>query len=68
MNLCALTVCAIFFNIAPLRAANESASHSSNYELKAIALPSANGPVALDYFAYDSATGKICSWPAAITS
>src|SRR6266581_7197810 len=30
-----------------------------NYELKAIALPGANGAVALDYFAYDAATGKV---------
>jgi len=30
-----------------------------NYELKAIALPGANGAVALDYFAYDPTTGKV---------
>src|SRR5437660_3340360 len=30
-----------------------------NYEIKPIALPGANGPVALDYFAYDPATGKL---------
>jgi DNA-binding beta-propeller fold protein YncE len=31
----------------------------SNYELKPINLPSATGPVALDYFAYDRATEKL---------
>jgi DNA-binding beta-propeller fold protein YncE len=31
----------------------------SNYELKPITLPSATGPVALDYFVYDSTTGKL---------
>ena len=31
---------------------------SSDYELKPIALPGATGAVALDYFAYDRATGK----------
>ena len=29
-----------------------------NYEIKPIVLPGANGPVTLDYFAYDPATGK----------
>src|SRR5438105_15820128 len=32
---------------------------TSNYEIKPIPLPGANGPVALDYFAYDPATGKL---------
>src|SRR2546427_3615771 len=32
---------------------------ASSYELKPIALPGANGAVALDYFAYDPATGKV---------
>src|SRR2546430_75470 len=32
---------------------------AANYELKPIALPGANGPVTLDYFAYDPATGKL---------
>src|SRR5207302_9761102 len=32
---------------------------TSGYELKPIALPGANGTVALDYFAYDAATGKV---------
>src|SRR2546427_11492527 len=31
----------------------------TNYELKAISLPGASGAVALDYFAYDRATGKL---------
>ena len=31
----------------------------ANYELKPINLPGANGAVALDYFAYDRATGKL---------
>jgi hypothetical protein len=32
---------------------------ASNYRLIPIALPGANGAVALDYFAYDSANGKV---------
>jgi hypothetical protein len=32
---------------------------SSDYEVKPIALPGATGAVALDYFAYDRATGKL---------
>jgi DNA-binding beta-propeller fold protein YncE len=31
----------------------------TKYELKPIGLPGATGPVALDYFAYDRATGKL---------
>src|SRR5437016_8470317 len=31
----------------------------TNYELKPISLPGATGAVALDYFAYDRATGKV---------
>ena len=31
----------------------------TDYELKPINLPGASGPVALDYFAYDRATGKV---------
>src|SRR5437660_10243223 len=31
----------------------------TNYELKSISLPGATGTVALDYFAYDRATGKL---------
>src|SRR5213596_840411 len=38
-----------------------SVAHAAdtNYELKAISLPGATGTVALDYFAYDRATGKL---------
>src|SRR5216117_2058063 len=32
---------------------------SSNYEIKPVALPGASGAVALDYFAYDRAPGKV---------
>jgi len=32
---------------------------NTNYELKPISLPGATGTVALDYFAYDRATGKL---------
>src|SRR5256714_11076596 len=32
---------------------------TSNYEIKPIVLPGANGAVALDYFAYDPAAGKL---------
>src|SRR5436190_6572307 len=53
-----LLVCAIACaKIDISSAAAEEAA--SNYELKAIALPGANGAVALDYFAYDPATGKL---------
>src|SRR5436190_9577339 len=34
-------------------------SADTEYELKPISLPGANGAVALDYFAYDRATGKV---------
>src|SRR5881398_4183796 len=37
----------------------EASAANTNYELKRINLPGANGPVALDYFAYDRATGKV---------
>src|SRR6266700_972888 len=38
-----------------------SVAHAAdtNYELKPISLPGANGVVALDYFAYDRASGKL---------
>jgi DNA-binding beta-propeller fold protein YncE len=36
-----------------------TAADASTYQLKPIALPGAKGAVALDYFAYDSATGKV---------
>ena len=37
----------------------EARAADSNYELKPISLPGATGAVALDYFAYDPATGKL---------
>jgi DNA-binding beta-propeller fold protein YncE len=37
----------------------QSPMPNSHYELKRINLPGANGVVALDYFAYDRATGKV---------
>src|SRR5881394_401809 len=37
----------------------EASAANTNYELKRINLPGANGPVALDYFAYDRATGRV---------
>ena len=40
-------------------AAVESPAAESDYELKPISLPGATGSVALDYFAYDRATGKL---------
>src|SRR5438876_1871749 len=42
-----------------LGAAVEARAAESDYQLKAISLPGANGAVALDYFAYDPATGKL---------
>ena len=40
-------------------AATEPRAAESAYELKRISLPGATGAVALDYFAYDRATGKV---------
>src|SRR5206468_1955175 len=40
-------------------ATTEARAADSNYELKPISLPGATGAVALDYFAYDPATGKV---------
>src|SRR5438874_3527089 len=37
----------------------EAGAADTNYELKPINLPGTTGPVALDYFAYDRATGKV---------
>ena len=37
----------------------EAGTADTNYELKPISLPGANGKVALDYFAYDPAEGKL---------
>src|SRR5438552_17189242 len=42
-----------------LGAAMEARAAESDYQLKTISLPGANGAVALDYFAYDPATGKL---------
>jgi len=56
MKLRIITSFSIFLPLATLVAADTSAS---SYELKPIALPGANGAVALDYFAYDPATGKV---------
>src|SRR5215813_10859379 len=39
--------------------ASEVNTAGTKYELKPINLPGASGPVALDYFAYDPATGKV---------
>src|SRR6266496_2469076 len=41
------------------RAFAQSPTPASDYELKPISLPGANGSVALDYFAYDRATEKL---------
>ncbi len=40
-------------------ATTEARAADSNYELKPISLPGATRAVALDYFAYDPATGKV---------
>ncbi len=56
MNLRIITSFSIFLPLATLVAADTSAS---SYDLKPIALPGANGAVALDYFAYDPGTGKV---------
>jgi len=56
MKLRIITSFSIFLPLATLVAADTSAS---SYDLKPIALPGANGAVALDYFAYDPGTGKV---------
>src|SRR5438477_10266542 len=56
MKLCSHAACPIFFSVAALFGADPS---GSNYELKPISLPRPTGAVALDYFAYDGATGKV---------
>src|SRR5204862_7571392 len=49
-----------FMQIALVSAtAIEASAAATDYELKRINLPPANGPVALDYFAYDRATGEV---------
>ena len=42
-----------------LTTAPEVSAADTDYELKTIKLPGATGTVALDYFAYDRATGKV---------
>src|SRR5438876_11396906 len=56
MKLRIITSFSIFLPLATLVAAD---TFASSYELKPIALPGATGAVALDYFAYDPATGKV---------
>jgi DNA-binding beta-propeller fold protein YncE len=64
LGLWAVASLPIFWMASGIIAASTSAS---DYELKPIALSSATGAVALDYFAYDRATGKL--WvPASNTS
>src|SRR5207249_1864619 len=49
-----------FMQIALVSAtAIEASAADTDYELKRINLPRANGPVALDYFAYDRVPGKV---------
>src|SRR5437773_9726605 len=56
MKLRIITSFSIFLPLATLVAADTSAL---SHELKPISLPGATGAVALDYFAYDPATGKV---------
>src|SRR5438132_432237 len=51
-QLCALVGCSCVLTTG-------FADPAPSYELKPISLPGANGAVALDYFAYDPATGKL---------
>ena len=55
MKLSAAASLAILVAAVPLNAQKTV----SDYELKPITLPGATGVVALDYFAYDRATGKV---------
>jgi DNA-binding beta-propeller fold protein YncE len=57
MNLNSAKVGAIAF--IEILAALIAGAADRNYELKPISLPGATGAVALDYFAYDRATGKL---------
>jgi len=52
-----LLACALWY--ANIDIASTLNAPASNYELKPISLPGATGAVALDYFAYDPATGKL---------
>jgi DNA-binding beta-propeller fold protein YncE len=56
---CVLAVLAAVGFIWRICAPTGAVAHPADYELKRIALPAANGPIALDYFAYDRATGKL---------
>src|SRR6267143_701036 len=53
-----LLVCALFCAKIDI-GSGATESSTASYELKPISLPGATGPVALDYFAYDSANGKV---------
>src|SRR5438045_4537743 len=57
MRLGAVVSPIVLFIASQIIAAPEDSS--ANYELKRISLPGAGGAVALDYFAYDHATGKL---------
>lgn len=57
MKLSAVVSFVVLLVASQLIAAPEDSA--ANYELKRISLPGANGTVALDYFAYDRATGKL---------
>ena len=57
MKLGAVVSPIVLFIASQIIAAPEDSA--ANYELKRISLPGAGGAVALDYFAYDHATGKL---------
>src|SRR5436190_6955364 len=57
MKLGAVVSPIVLFIASQIIAAPEDSA--ANYELKRISLPGAGGTVALDYFAYDHATGKL---------
>src|SRR5438045_7589733 len=57
MKLRAVVSPIVLFIASQIIAAPENSP--ANYELKRISLPGAGGAVALDYFAYDHATGKL---------
>src|SRR5438128_4401014 len=52
VNICAIALIEVVW-------ASGARAADTNYELKPISLPGATGAVALDYFAYDRATGKL---------
>jgi DNA-binding beta-propeller fold protein YncE len=56
LSIVVITVIQLLWSfLAPINAG----ANDSDYELKQINLPGATGAVALDYFAYDRATGKV---------